>query len=451
MIPTIIFIIGITSGYNQKLVKTKKAFPIILSFLAIVSIASTAVLGNTQNAYAGIEVGCTIEPDMVDAGILAVGERFVAMKEIICLIEIVEVNIDDKSDCVDKGIEVRIGDFGIEPDELIWSGEEVIDNIAADIGKTTCTVIFEIEFKPGSGDQLLPQTIMVSPPIVPVCGDMYVVTGFHDNTDLDGGALALVDYPGTGDVTQIGLEIADQVGLDSLPGMAFDTNGRLFVIAQASGVDVILLEINPSTGVIVNNIGQVRDSFDNPVFRVRDLAMQNNVLWGVGEGDTFDESIFTINTNTAVVSMVSDTDQLNLNGLAIIDGTFFATERFADELYTVDPMTGDTTFVVNLDTNMDGLGSNSLGQLFGTKTGPDSVHLIDITDGSDDTVGAVGENPSDVDFFPCEKIEVGGELLPIDSTALLLAGTQTFSWMIPVVLSILGIGLFVVSRKSENS
>jgi len=44
---------------------------------------------------------------------------------------------------------------------------------------------------------------------------------------------------------------------------------------------------------------------------------------------------------------------------------------------------------------------------------------------------------------------VGGEFLPIDSTALLLAGAQTFSWMIPLVLSGIGIGLFVVSRKSE--
>jgi len=48
-----------------------------------------------------------------------------------------------------------------------------------------------------------------------------------------------------------------------------------------------------------------------------------------------------------------------------------------------------------------------------------------------------------VDYF-CER-----EFLPIDSTALILAGAQSFSWMIPVVLSILGIGLFVVSRKSE--
>jgi len=46
---------------------------------------------------------------------------------------------------------------------------------------------------------------------------------------------------------------------------------------------------------------------------------------------------------------------------------------------------------------------------------------------------------------------VGGELIPIESTALLLANTQTFSWMIPVILSGIGIGLFVVSRKPENS
>jgi len=46
---------------------------------------------------------------------------------------------------------------------------------------------------------------------------------------------------------------------------------------------------------------------------------------------------------------------------------------------------------------------------------------------------------------------VGGTLLPLDTTSLILAGAQTFSWMIPVVLSVLGIGLFVASRKSENS
>ena len=46
-------------------------------------------------------------------------------------------------------------------------------------------------------------------------------------------------------------------------------------------------------------------------------------------------------------------------------------------------------------------------------------------------------------------VEVGGNLVPIDSTALLLAGAQSFSWMIPVTLSVLGLGLFVVGRKNE--
>ena len=44
---------------------------------------------------------------------------------------------------------------------------------------------------------------------------------------------------------------------------------------------------------------------------------------------------------------------------------------------------------------------------------------------------------------------VGGEFLPLETTSLLLASAQTFSWMIPVVLSVLGIGLFVASRKKE--
>ena len=55
------------------------------------------------------------------------------------------------------------------------------------------------------------------------------------------------------------------------------------------------------------------------------------------------------------------------------------------------------------------------------------------------------------DTPPPDDGVVGGELIPIETTSLLLANAQTFSWMIPVVLSGIGIGLFVVSRKSENS
>jgi len=62
--------------------------------------------------------------------------------------------------------------------------------------------------------------------------------------------------------------------------------------------------------------------------------------------------------------------------------------------------------------------------------------IVNVNDGTFETIAS-----------PCGP--VGGELIPIETTSLILAGTQSFSWMIPVVLSVLGIGLFVVSRKSE--
>ena len=68
------------------------------------------------------------------------------------------------------------------------------------------------------------------------------------------------------------------------------------------------------------------------------------------------------------------------------------------------------------------------------------------------TVNFVEECPPGTTPPDCEPIDsevIGGELIPIESTSLILAGAQSFSWMIPVVVSGIGIGLFVVSRKSE--
>jgi hypothetical protein len=52
---------------------------------------------------------------------------------------------------------------------------------------------------------------------------------------------------------------------------------------------------------------------------------------------------------------------------------------------------------------------------------------------------------------PGFPFEISGELLSIDSTALIVSNAQSFSWMIPVILSGIGIGLFAIFRKSENS
>lgn len=42
---------------------------------------------------------------------------------------------------------------------------------------------------------------------------------------------------------------------------------------------------------------------------------------------------------------------------------------------------------------------------------------------------------------------IGGNIIPIDSASLILAGANSFSWMIPVTLSILGIGLFILRKN----
>jgi len=47
------------------------------------------------------------------------------------------------------------------------------------------------------------------------------------------------------------------------------------------------------------------------------------------------------------------------------------------------------------------------------------------------------------------SIIIGGELLSLDNSALLLAGAQSISmWMIPVVITGIGIGVFVIKRRN---
>jgi len=48
-----------------------------------------------------------------------------------------------------------------------------------------------------------------------------------------------------------------------------------------------------------------------------------------------------------------------------------------------------------------------------------------------------------------ETVPVGGTFIPIDTSALLLAGVQSISmWMIPVILAGIGIGVFVIKRRN---
>ena len=54
----------------------------------------------------------------------------------------------------------------------------------------------------------------------------------------------------------------------------------------------------------------------------------------------------------------------------------------------------------------------------------------------------------DLDLIDITMQMIGGEIIPIDSTALLLAGAQTnLAWIIPIALSAIGIGVILVKKK----
>jgi len=65
----------------------------------------------------------------------------------------------------------------------------------------------------------------------------------------------------------------------------------------------------------------------------------------------------------------------------------------------------------------------------------------------DSCPGGFSPNAQTEPDMHCTLVRVGGELIPLDTSALLVAGAQmNASWMIPVIVSVIGIGI-VLARK----
>jgi len=133
--------------------------------------------------------------------------------------------------------------------------------------------------------------------------------------------------------------------------------------------------------------------------------------------------------------------------------TFVGTEMFS--------FTGDDDVWVFINDEL----AIDLGGIHGALTG-----TVDLSDGAvQAALGITPGNTYDIDFFFAERhttasnfridtslaistpppppTAIGGELIPLDTTMVLLAGTQmTTAWLIPVIVSVIGIGL-VITRK----
>jgi len=136
--------------------------------------------------------------------------------------------------------------------------------------------------------------------------------------------------------------------------------------------------------------------------------------------------------------------QLSFGSFGSADGQFNLPRGVAVDgsgnIYVAD--VGNNRIQVFNSAGTHQLSFGTLGSADGQFNSPIGVAV----DGSGNIyVSDTGNHRIQVFFDPL----VGGEFIPIETTSLLVANAQSFSWMIPVILSGIGIGLFVVYRKSE--
>jgi len=271
--------------------------------------------------------------------------------------------------------------------------------------------------------------------------------GGTSNQTPNPGAIVTINQ-GDGSQTFIG----DPTISGPLPGLAFDWSGTLYAVngGASSGPPSTLIEVDPITGGLLNTIGIVMEA-DGTQIRIQDLAVRpvTHELYGVGVGN-----LWKINTNTAQATFVGPLP--TAGGFAFTpDGKlFFASTVCGSEgLFELDPDTGAVLGTINLSNAYDALGSRSDGLLFaspGNFCGNGTeIYTIDPNTGFETLIGSGPEGISDIAFFPAMK-QVAGQLLPLDSTALFLAGIQSMSvWMVPAVVGLAGVGVYLVKFRKQ--
>jgi len=169
----------------------KKTIPFMLSIIAIASIASITVLGNSQTAYAGFFAGCVLDPIAVDV-ILATGASSQVIHKTIECFEDIDTVLVDVSNCSSSGIDVSFENTFIDFDTGIWHGDETITNTQdpPEPGLTNeCDVTFEVDsifFGSDDQEQLIEVTtpeIIINGPVggelIPIDSTALVLAGLQ--------------------------------------------------------------------------------------------------------------------------------------------------------------------------------------------------------------------------------------------------------------------------------
>ncbi len=236
-------------------------------------------------------------------------------------------------------------------------------------------------------------------------------------------------------------------------GLAFNpVDGKLYALIKIDGEGIQLATLDPLTGV-ATLIGDTGDKFQAIAFN------SAGALFGAvaDQGNDFN-TLQSMSIVDASTTELCDLDGTSGRSLAFnpVDG-FLYHYNVSDELQRIVDTTtgaGNSCGVIDIPTTESSQFSTAL--TFRTQTG---VFLMGEDGTNFFTLSAAGTGPDfvgDIDVQPrgfaiIDNTPVGGEFLPIDSTALLLAAAQSpVAWLSSLALVALGIGAYVFTRKPNN-
>ena len=199
--------------------------------------------------------------------------------------------------------------------------------------------------------------------------------------------------------------------------------------------DAIDESLDPEFGIYETNSFNLNfDSFSFAGTGTGDFCDPFEAVIGVFDTASFDEYILQNCTLEQTSGTPLPPDQIFVFILDDFDGTVFSDSSL--------PLTPPD--LSEFENNFAFLVFDDFGEGFSLST--NGMINFDAIQPQDHTVEIEG-------FLTSLTVakQVGGEGLPVDSTALIVAGAQSYSWMIPLMISALGIGLFLVSKRPENS
>jgi len=200
---------------------------------------------------------------------------------------------------------------------------------------------------------------------------LYGGNGGHPNPDgtplsINNGWIVLVDQ-NTGAAGPLG----HPAGVGKISGLAFDASGHLwastingsssFPPPLPSSLTSDLVQIDPATGALIADIGTIKVG-GTPI-QIADLSVQpgTGVLFGISASASGDAApagnLYTINTSTAVATLVGPTGDF-FGAIAFApNGTLYATTGDLDnmgnivntKLKTLNPLNGQTLTAVSTD------------------------------------------------------------------------------------------------------